>query len=652
MANYFWLIPFIPLAGTVINGLFGKRLSKKVVGLLACTSVGLACLLSLWAVLHLTHLPPNARRLTHILFTWIASGDFHVEFQFLLDPLSAVMILVVTFVGFWIHVYATGYMAHDDGYYRFFAFLNLFMFAMLTLVLAGNFLLMFVGWEGVGLCSYLLIGYYFHKKSAGDAAKKAFIVNRVGDIGFVLGILLVYVTFQTLDFTSVFNRAAGFLVEESGGGVLTVITLLLFVGAVGKSAQIPLYVWLPDAMEGPTPVSALIHAATMVTAGVYMVARCNPLFSRAPLTMEVVTWVGAATALFAATIGLVQRDIKRILAYSTVSQLGYMFVAMGVGAFTAGMFHLVTHAFFKALLFLGAGSVITAFHHQEQDITRMGGLHKYMPITARAMTIGALTLAGCPLLSGFFSKDEILWQAVAGGHLVPWIVVWLAAGCTAFYIFRLLFLTFFGEARMGAAHAEPCQESPRRMTTPLIVLALFSVGIGYIGLPPLFAKVFHLPNVFEHFLEPVWQGPPRAPSAPVTVACFGQSVGNGEGFITLLSILMALAGFLTAWLFYLKQKDWPELLSHRLSGLYHMLLNKYKIDEIYDTVIINPINTISYWFLWQFFDVGVIDGIVNRTGQIMRGAGRLLKNIQSGYTRSYAAWILFGVVAILVYCMR
>src|SRR5689334_6330130 len=506
-----WLIPLFPAAGFLINGLFGKRMPKAAVGVIAAGAVLIAFIFAAGAVYQLSQLPSEMRSHEVVVYQWINGGPAHtksgdverfaVDWGFLLDQLSSVMVLVVTGIGFLIHVYSAGYMYEEDGFYRFFAYLNLFMFSMLTLVLGNNYVMMFVGWEGVGLCSYLLIGYYFLKRSAGDAAKKAFVVNRVGDWGFSIGIFMVFMTAGSLQFTEVAERirqgaAAGYF--HAGEAWFVGMALALFVGATGKSAQIPLYVWLPDAMEGPTPVSALIHAATMVTAGVYMVARSNFIFQLAPQAMAVVAVIGALTALMAATIGIVQNDIKRVLAYSTVSQLGYMFLALGVGAYAAGVFHLMTHAFFKALLFLGSGSVIHALHH-EQDMRNMGGLKNKIPITFYTMAIGTLAIAGTPFLAGFFSKDEILWQAFSSphGHILLWAIATLVAGITAFYMFRLLFMTFFGEYRGGhASHgghddhghghghgAHAIHESPGVMTTPLVILAAGSILAGYIGTP-------------------------------------------------------------------------------------------------------------------------------------------------------------------------
>jgi len=481
------LIPLLPLAGFLINFLLAGKLSKKVVAFIGCGTVFVSLLLAIKVFFDLQALPSEARVITDTVANWITVDGFSVDFSFLLDPLSAIMILVVTGVGFLIHVYSIGYMAHDDGFGRFFAYMNLFMFSMLVLVLASNFLFMFVGWEGVGLCSYLLIGFWFERDSATEAGKKAFVVNRIGDFGFLLGMFLIFWNVGSLDFQTVMALApSSFAI---GGTVITATTLLLFLGATGKSAQIPLYVWLPDAMEGPTPVSALIHAATMVTAGVYMLARSSTLFVMAPTTMLVVAIIGTATAFFAATIGLFQNDIKRVLAYSTVSQLGYMFMACGVAAFGAGIFHLMTHAFFKALLFMGAGSVIHGMS-DEQDMRKMGGLKKYMPVTFMTMLIATLAISGLPGVSGFFSKDEILWQAYSSAYGSPilWFVGMFTALLTTFYMFRLMFLTFFGKGRMDDKTKEHLHESPKVMTIPLIVLAILSIAGGWVGIPKLFFR--------------------------------------------------------------------------------------------------------------------------------------------------------------------
>jgi NADH-quinone oxidoreductase subunit L len=638
MTDFLWLIPIIPLAGAALNGLAGKRFSKSAISTVACGAAGLSFLFALISFIGLLRLAPDQRHLLKVFFVWIASGNFVAKAEFLLDPLSAVMILIVTGVGFLIHVYSIGYMHAEDGYYRFFAYMNLFLFSMLVLVLAGNFLLMFVGWEGVGLCSYLLIGYYFDRQSAGDAGKKAFIVNRIGDIGFILGIFLIFLTFGTVNFSDAFRQiaeGAQRFPPEAGIGILTAIGLLLFVGATGKSAQIPLYVWLPDAMEGPTPVSALIHAATMVTAGVYMVVRCSPIFSRAPLALHVVMIIGILTALMAATIGLVQTDIKRVLAYSTVSQLGYMFVATGVGAFSAGIFHLMTHAFFKALLFLGAGSVIHALGG-EQDLMRMGGLRKHVPITFCTMFVAAFAISGIFPLSGFFSKDEILWSAWSRGYPLVWGFGLLTAGLTAFYMFRLIFLTFAGEGRYPEETRHHLHESPSTMTGPLVVLGVLSIAGGFIGLPAWLGA-----NRFFHFLEPSLAYALNAEPS--------ESSHSAEFGFALLSVAVAVAGILIAYQFYVRHPNTADALAMRWKRIHRVLYRKYFVDELYDTAILKPTLNASTDILWKRTDTGFIDGAVNGTGRAIQNFASVLKNVQNGLVRSYAAWILLGVAAMLLY---
>jgi NADH-quinone oxidoreductase subunit L len=636
MNEYLWLIPIIPLIGAAINGLAGRRFSKPAISLVACGASGLSFIFALLSFFDLLQLAPERRQLVKCCFTWIASGDFIAKAEFLLDPLSAVMILIVTGVGFIIHIYSIGYMHAEDGYYRFFAYMNLFLFSMLVLVLAGNFLLMFVGWEGVGLCSYLLIGYYFDRRSAGDAGKKAFIVNRIGDIGFVIGIFLIFLEYNNLNFGAVFSRIAqASIPPETSAGILTAISLLLFVGATGKSAQIPLYVWLPDAMEGPTPVSALIHAATMVTAGVYMVVRCSPIFSRAPLALEVVMIIGVLTALMAATIGLVQTDIKRVLAYSTVSQLGYMFVAAGVGAFSAGIFHLMTHAFFKALLFLGAGSVIHAMGG-EQDLMRMGGLRKHTPITFWTMFIAALAISGIFPLAGFFSKDEILWSAWSSGHRLIWVFGFITAGLTAFYMFRLIFLAFCGKGRHSEETSRHLHESPTSMTGPLIVLGALSIAGGFVGLPAWLGA-----NRFFHFLEPSL--------ALAYKAEHGEPLHSAELLFAGLSIAVALIGIYIAYRLYIRHPGAAAAIAQRWSALHRLLFRKYYVDEIYDAAIVNPTLRASTDILWKQADAGIIDGIVNGAGEFAHDLAKGLKHIQNGLIRSYAMWILLGAVAIIFY---
>jgi NADH-quinone oxidoreductase subunit L len=608
--QHLWLIPALPLAGFLVNGVLGRRAPRAFINLVA---VGCVALSFLWVVKTLAALNPIETAHVETYGTWIESGLINIPLAFAVDRLTAVMLLVVTAVGLLIHIYATGYMAHEGGYYRFFSFLNLFMFFMLVLVLASNYLVMFVGWEGVGLCSYLLIGFYTRKQSATTAGNKAFIVNRIGDFGFSLAIYLVFVTFGSLDFAGVFPAAGAMAVEEEAG-ILTAIALLLFVGATGKSAQIPLYVWLPDAMEGPTPVSALIHAATMVTAGVYMVARSSVLYLHAPLAMEVVAIVGLATAVLAATIGLAQNDIKKVFAYSTVSQLGYMVLALGVGAFAAGIFHIVTHAFFKALLFLGAGSVIHALAG-EQDLRRMGGLRSKTPVTFATLLCAAVAIAGVPPFSGFFSKDEILLAAHHHASWMYWVGV-VTAAMTAFYVFRAIFLAFLGQYR-GDPAVHP-HESPPSMTVPLGVLAALSLGGGFLAVP--------------HFLEPV----------------FAAGEAHHESLLVAVSVAAGLVGVAAAWLFYVARPELPGAVAERAGALYRLVYNKYFVDEIYDAAVIQPMIRGSRTVLWRGIDAGLIDGSVNGIGARVRDVGSLLRLLQSGNIRSYATWVLLGGVLAII----
>jgi NADH-quinone oxidoreductase subunit L len=602
--QHLWLIPVLPLAGFLVNGVFGKRMSKAAINTVAIGSVALSLV---WVAKTLLAL--GALETPHIerYFTWIETGDLRIGFDLAVDRLTAVMLLVVTGVGLLIHIYSVGYMAHEEGYYRFFAYLNLFMFFMLLLVLAANFLLLFVGWEGVGLCSYLLIGFYYLKKFATDAGNKAFIVNRIGDFGFILAIFLIGANFSSLDFGTVFAAVPG-----KSEGLLTLIALLLFVGACGKSAQFPLYVWLPDAMAGPTPVSALIHAATMVTAGVYMVARSSVIYTSAPEAMHVVAAIGLFTAFFAATIGLAQNDIKKVFAYSTVSQLGYMFLGLGVGAFSAGIFHLMTHAFFKALLFLGAGSVIHALSG-EQDLRRMGGLRKKTPWTFWTMMAAGVAIAGIPPFAGFFSKDAILLAAHDHAPWMYWVGVF-TAGMTAFYVFRAMFLAFFGSYR-GAAHPH---ESPHVMTIPLAILALLSLGGGFIGIPTFLGNIF--PQGEEHH----------------------------DIMLVVFSVVAGAAGITLAYIFYVARPELPERLATNMNGLYRLVYNKYFVDEAYQAAVVDPIVNGSRSVLWKGVDAGIIDGAVNGVGNRARGIGGVLRMMQSGNIRSYATWVAFGSVLIIL----
>jgi NADH-quinone oxidoreductase subunit L len=658
-----WLIPILPLAGALINGLFGKRFSKSLVATVALLFTGASFLAACAHALVLINSGADALEVPY--GTWIQAGNFSVNYGIYLDHLSMVMMLVVTGVGFLIHVYAVSYMEHEGGYYRFFSYLNLFMFFMLTLVLANNYLLMFVGWEGVGLASYLLIGFFFLKDSAANAGKKAFITNRVGDFGFLIALFLLVRHFGTLHYGTLFvvnGAPISLLPVESSAGVLTAIGLLMLVGACGKSAQIPLYVWLPDAMEGPTPVSALIHAATMVTAGVYMVCRSNAIFSRAPLALLAVAVIGTLTSFFAATIGITQTDIKRVLAYSTVSQLGYMFMAAGVAAYSAAVFHLMTHAFFKALLFLGAGSVIHGVGG-EQDMRKMGGLRKYMPWTFWTMTIATLAIAGIPPLAGFWSKDEILRQAFSSPHgsKIFWAMGAITAFMTSFYMFRLLFLTFFGDYRGAHADAHSARghddhghngtphESPRMMLAPLVLLALLSIVGGLVGIG----------NRFEHFLDPVIQ----KVSAEQNVAQIGEAVttpvGEAEGksseskgletTLMAVSVLIGVAGFALALYLYVLRPELPSRIATSLGGLYRLVLNKYWIDELYSAVIIGPLIAFSRLVLWQSIDQKVIDGTVNEAAVAARDVSAIVRQQQSGLVRSYAGWIAAGAAAVVAY---
>ncbi|MGA8676936.1 MAG: NADH-quinone oxidoreductase subunit L [Candidatus Acidiferrales bacterium] len=643
--DHLWIILALPLLGAAINGLLGKNFSKPVVNSVGIGSVALSFLCVLELVREFAQLSAAQIPWVKYYFTWITAGQFRVDFSLQVDQLTLVMLGVVTFVSLLVHIYSTGYMAHQEGYYRFFSYLNLFVYFMLTLVLAANVVLMFVGWEGVGLCSYLLIGFWFLKQSAISAGKKAFITTRIGDFGFTIGILLLFWTFKSVDFLAVFKQAANMPVEAfAPAGVLTIIGLLLFTGAIGKSAQLPLYVWLPDAMEGPTPVSALIHAATMVTAGVYMVARMNPLFSRAPFAMFIVALVGAVTAFYAATIGLMQTDIKKVLAYSTVSQLGYMFLGLGVGSYAAGVFHLMTHAFFKGLLFLAAGSVIHAMD-DDQEMPHMGGLRTKIPITFWTMFIATFAITGIPGFAGFFSKDEILDAARSAPHasLLLWLLGLLGAGLTSFYMFRLIFLTFFGKPRYDA-HKVHVHESPHSMTVPLILLAILSTIGGWVAAPHLIGG----PDHFKNFLDPVFTA--YAPAS--AIANEGPAEASGSAGIMLLHaltgwpVIIALLGLLIAWWFYIKSPDTPRKLAQSLRGPYTLILHKYYVDELYNAAIIQPLLWISTNVLWHVIDEGVIDGTVNGTARVARESGAQLREIQSGNARTYASWVVIGAVGV------
>ena len=639
---HLWLIPILPLLGMAVNGFFGRRFSRQWVAAVALASCGgsFSMALNIAARVRGLALPH-----TEVLTTWIKAGGLNVGYAFYLDQLSLVMLLVVTGVGFLIHIYSIGYMWDEGGFYRFFAYLNLFMFFMLTLVLANNYLLMFVGWEGVGLASYLLIGFWFTKDSAAAAGKKAFIVNRIGDFGFLIALFLMFKYFGALRFDQVFLAVSDFRPETSAG-LLTAIALLLMVGAAGKSAQIPLYVWLPDAMEGPTPVSALIHAATMVTAGVYMVARSHMIFERAPTALTVVAIVGTLTALFAATIGIAQTDIKKVLAYSTISQLGYMFLACGVAAFSAGIFHLMTHAFFKGLLFLGAGSVIHAVGG-EQDMRRMGGLRYYAPWTFWTMTIATFAIAGIPPLAGFFSKDEILWKAYSSGHWVFWLVGIITAFITSFYMFRLWFLTFFGDYRGAAAdhhghiqadthsHGEP-HESPLVMVVPLVILAVLSFVGGWAGVH----------GRFENFLAPVFN---EGRASLGLEAGSEVAPGRLELILTVASVAVGFLGLYLAYLLYVRRPQLPEKIAGSMGGFYAAVLNKYYVDELYAALFVKPLIDGSTRILWRGVDQEIIDAAVNESADGARHVSDNIRHMQSGNLRSYAGWVASGAAAVIVY---
>ena len=694
------LILLLPFLGFLVNATIGRRWPKGLTGGLATGAMAGSFGVSVYAVWTMLGLEPvgGVRAIDEVVFTWLSSDTVQIPFALRLDPLAALMILVVTGIGTLIHLYSTAYMHEetDADFARYFSYLNLFAAFMLVLVLGASFPVMFIGWEGVGLCSYLLIGFYFTKPAAADAGKKAFVVNRIGDFGFILGMLILFTQFGTLDFQQLAMQISHLSVEPAtmaGAGVLTIATLLLFLGATGKSAQIPLFVWLPDAMEGPTPVSALIHAATMVTAGVYMVGRNAVLFGHAPFTLEVIAVVGVLTALVAGTIGLVQNDIKRVLAYSTVSQLGYMFLAMGVGAFAGGVFHLYTHAFFKALLFLGSGAVIHALHG-EQDMRYMGGLKSKLPITFWTFLVGTIAIAGIPPLAGFFSKDEILWKTFSTGHPVLWGMAVLAAFLTATYMFRLLYLTFYGTRRPGSSapqHAgTPAHEhsstpahqhgahstghsglhdAPPAMAIALVVLAMGSVLAGFFGVPHALGG--H--NRIEAFLEPSFHAMTMAPE-PASLAA--QEVGgdalpvtaeppavaevehapeatHGDTQTELLlmfgSVMVALAGIGLATVFFLKSPERADAMATRFSGVHRLLLNKYYVDEFYDAAIVQPIKGVSTGLLWRGVDTVVIDGTVNGVGLMIRGWSAVLRRLQTGSVRAYAMSIFLGVVTILGY---
>lgn len=643
MIDLIYLIPLLPLVGFVFLGLFGSKIkNEKLIGAIGSGMVGISFLIAVSIFFQLLGAPAEERSHVVKLFTWIQAGNFSIDLAYQVDQLSMLFTLIITGVGFLIHIYSIGYMHGDRSFFRFFAYLNIFIFMMLNLVLADNFLVTFLGWEGVGLASYLLIGFWYDRKFegtkitwTGDAAKKAFIMNRVGDFGMIVGMFILYSLFGSLRYSDI---GAGAMASGSTS-LLTIATLLLFLGCTGKSAQIPLLVWLPDAMAGPTPVSALIHAATMVTAGIFLIARNSAIFALSPDTMTVITIVGIATALLAATIGLVQNDIKKVLAYSTVSQLGFMFVALGVGAFTAAVFHVMTHAFFKALLFLGSGSVIHGMH-DEQNIQKMGGLKKYMPTTYKTFLIGSIAIAGIFPFAGFFSKDEILWNAFEHGSPILWAVGAFAAFCTAFYMFRLVNLTFNGKERFDHNHVHP-HESPTTMTIPLVVLAVLSALGGFLGVPHALGGHF-FPNGIENWLEPVFKN--------ANLALHHEEFAEShliEYFLMAVSLGIAMFGISLGYKMYSKESATPNIISKRFSAIYRLLWRKYFIDEIYYGIIADPLETTSRTFLWKIFDVNVIDGVVNGTAKIIWEIAAQLRKVQSGVAQNYAMMMTIGIVALL-----
>ncbi len=645
MQNLVVYIVAFPVIGVLINGIFGgllqKKLGEKVVGIIGSATIGLSFLFAVIIFVNMLGQPADARRHVVEVYRWIAAGSLSASVSYLVDQLSIVMLLVVTGVGFLIHVYSIGYMHGDRGVFRFFTYLNLFVFAMLNLVLADNYLLMFLGWEGVGLCSYLLIGFWYDRKFegvsiswTGDAGMKAFIVNRIGDFAFLIGMFLVFANFGTFNFDTVFGTAAGHF--ATGDATVTWIAILFFIGATGKSAQIPLYIWLPDAMAGPTPVSALIHAATMVTAGVYMIARSSVLYALAPAAMTTVAVVGALTAFYAATMALVQNDIKKVLAYSTISQLGYMFLALGVGAFGAGIFHLMTHAFFKALLFLGAGAIIHALH-ENQDLRDMGGLKSMMPGTYKTYLMACLAISGIPPFAGFFSKDEILSKAFKSSFIL-WLIGAITAFLTAFYIFRLFVLAFEGKPRFDVHHLH-VHDAPKTMLIPLWALGILSVIGGWIGIPAALGGG----DTFDKFLDPVFD------SAQAKLPSMFFMNTSTEYILMIISVLLAVGGVYLVYVAYLKKPELSAKLKKGAGDLYDVLLNKYYIDEIYQAVIVKPITYVSERYLWHGFDEIMIDGSVNGTGKTARFIGRTLRRIQTGFVQNYALAFVIGIIIMVGY---
>jgi len=635
MINLFYLVTLLPLAGFLINGLFGKKIrNEKLIGIISTLAIFIPFVIGVMTFLELTSMPPESRNVIITYYNWITAGTFSVNYSYLIDPLSITLVLIVTGIGTLIHIYSIGYMHGDAGFAKFFAFLNLFIFSMLNLILADNFLLIFLGWEGVGLCSYFLIGFWYEKKFTGDAAKKAFIINRIGDFGFMIAMFFIFNTFGTLEVSKFNDALAGYSI---GDPLLLIIALLLFLGATGKSAQIPLFVWLPDAMAGPTPVSALIHAATMVTAGIYLIARTSLLYALTPIASQTIFIIAIITSLVAATIALKQDDIKKILAYSTVSQLGFMFIALGVGAYWVAIFHLITHAFFKALLFLGSGSVIHGMH-EEQNIKNMGGLKSKMKITYITFLIGSLAIAGIPPLSGFFSKDFIIYETFVGYGIPFLILTFIAAGLTSYYMFRLVALTFYGKPRYDENKVHP-HESPSFMTIPLIILAILSIFGGLIGMPGLYG----FPNYLKNWLNPVFEKstlvlesmhPPHVDSVTSELAIIAVSV-----IVSVIVIYLAIKKYTG-----MKEFKSPQ-------GFGKVLENKYYVDEVYDKLIVNPIQKTSEGFLWKIFDMKIIDGTVNGIARYISNISFDWRKLQTGIIQDYTTVSVAGVILILIYLL-
>ncbi|KAA0211848.1 NADH-quinone oxidoreductase subunit L [Ignavibacteria bacterium CHB1] len=634
MSDLFYLVTLLPLLGFLVNGLLGKKINnEKITGIIGSLMVFIPFLIASVTFFQLLSFNPEERSIFVNYFSWITAGNLEINYAFLIDPLSMVMVLVITGIGFLIHVYSIGYMHGDPGFAKFFAYLNLFIFAMLHLVLADNFLLIFLGWEGVGLCSYLLIGFWYQHKFTGEAAKKAFVMNRIGDVGFMIAMFIIFANFGTLKISEFLPQLEGYPLND---GLLIAIGLLFFLGATGKSAQIPLYTWLPDAMAGPTPVSALIHAATMVTAGIYLVARTSLLYALTPVTTQTIFIIGIVTSLLAGTIAIKQNDIKKVLAYSTVSQLGFMFIALGVFAYHVAVFHLVTHAFFKALMFLGSGSVIHGMK-DEQDIRYMGGLKRKMKITFITFLIGTLAISGIPPLSGFWSKDEILYKVMSNAGTVYYIIVLISAAITAFYMFRLVSLTFYGKARYNEEKIHPHESSV--MTIPLIILAVLSAIGGFIGMPHFLG----VPNVFEEWLAPVFS------KSYSVFDSFQPSVEHSVSFEIILILISVIVASVVSW--YAFKKFSKQETFEEESGFGKVLENKYYVDEVYDTVVVEPIKNVSDKFLWNIFDVKIIDGVINGIANYFSKLSFDWRKLQTGIVQDYTAISVAGVIAIILYLL-